>query len=1119
MRDSSDFEPIAPQRTPSARERLLNLLLAVERKRKNERQTISRRPEGDGPQPLSFAQERLWFLDQLGLVGSAYNVTRALRLSGELSEGALGRSFAELVRRHESLRTRFELVDGVPHQRVVAPEPLRIRREDLSRLPDAAHREQVLHELIQRDQDQRFHLGAAPLLRVTLVFLAPQEHALILTLHHIASDGWSSGILVRELSTLYAAEVSGEPSPLAELPIQYADYALWQRGWLQGEALQEQLQYWRDRLQGAPPQLQLPTDRPRPPVESFRGSTLDFELPLSVTQALKDVGQREGATLFMVILAAYQVLLWRWSGQQDIVVGSPIAGRRHRESEGLIGFFVNTLALRVELSGELTFRQLLERVKEMTLGAYAHQDVPFEALVKELRPERNLARQPIFQVALALQNFPEDRLELPQITWTRIDVDLVTTHFDLTLFLSDGPAGLSGLFEFATDLFDRATIERMAGHFRTLLEGVVANPDSSIQELPLLRPRERQHVLVELNATAAPQPPAQLIHKLFEAQMARTPHVAAVICREARLTYAELDRRSNRLAHYLLEKCVGPDEVVGVYLERGIDLIVGLLGILKAGGAYLPLDPNYPAERLQYMLEDSAPRVVLTQTRLRGSLPPTTAAVAVVDDDAEEFARCDDAPVDSEGLELSPANLLYVIYTSGSTGRPKGTAMPHGAMANLMEWHRRALPLEEGQRVLQFAALSFDVAFQEIFSTLCGGGSLVLVNEWTRKDAPALMRHLHAHAVERLFVPPLMLQALAECFEALGEFPATLRDVIAAGEQLRVTPQIVSLMQRIGGCRLHNHYGPTETHVVTALTLEGDPGRWPVLPTIGRPIANTQIYILDDRREPVDVGIVGQIYIGGANLARGYLHRPELTMQRFVRDPFSTNPGARLYCTGDVGRWLSDGTIEFLGRNDDQVKIRGHRIELGEIEAHLARHEQIRDVAVVVRPDSAGDKCLVAYVTLRRGPAPAARNLRAHAKSVLPEHMIPSAFVVLEHLPLTPSGKLNRRALPAPGPGAFLTREYEPPQGPVEETLADIWQDLLGVPRVGRCDNFFELGGHSLHGIRLITKIAERLGASLSVIAIFQHPTIEDMARIIESEGAGQAVTGAPSLQFEDGAI
>lgn len=1106
-----------------SRERLRNLSWARLKELRDQSRAHRKRtssPELESQQresilPLSFAQERLWFLDQLGLVGAAYNMAMALKLEGDLNVKALECSFAELMRRHESLRTHFESAGGNPFQVIDPPHAFVLQVRDLSGLPEAEKASWV-QQLGREEANRPFDLTRGPLLRASLLKLAGEEHVLLLTMHHIVSDGWSLGILRRELSALYDAYCQGKPSPLPDLRIQYVDYAIWQRESLQGEVLEEQLRYWRNQLSGSPPQLQLPSDRPRPALESFKGSKLHFELPARLIKALRQLARHEKATLFMAFLSAYQVLLSRWSGQRDVVVGSPVAGRAHRQTEGLIGSFVNALALRTEVSEHLTFRELLERVRQATVGAYAHQDVPFELLVKELRPDRSLTRQPIFQVMLAMQNYPEEPLELSGLSWNWTAVDRLTTHFDLTLYLYED--GLSGIFEYATDLFERGTIERMARAFRVLLEGIVGNPDEQICELQLLDDADKQQFFA-WNDTAVPYPQNKLVHELFEEQVERTPNVTAVEYETTSLTYAELNSRANRLARYLISEGIGPDRLVGICVTRSTEMIVGLLAILKAGGAYVPLDPSYPVERLQHMLEDSRPQVVLTQELLKGKLPvlPQTAVISL-DTKWAEIAGYVDENLPAPERHLGSEQLVYVIYTSGSTGRPKGTAMPHRSMVNLIEWHRRSFVDRSGRRVLQFAALSFDVAFQETFSTLCTGGTLLLLDDWLRRDPRALAEFMSRNGVERLFVPPMMLQSLAECCQATAALPRSLQDVITAGEQLRIGPEVAAFFEQLPGCRLHNHYGPTETHVVTAFTLTGDSTQWPSLPSIGRPIANTQIHVLDGQRRPVPIGVAGEIYVGGAGVAREYLNRSQLTAERFIQVPLTGRPTARLYRTGDIGRWRADGTLEYVGRNDDQVKIRGFRIELGDIESQLRRHAQVKEAAVIAREDVAGEKRLVAYITRRDGETPRVEELRSHTKAVLPEHMVPSAFVILESLPVTPNGKLDRRALPVPTQDAYVSQEYEAPQGEVEQELTAIWQELLRVEHIGRHDNFFELGGHSLHGIKLIAKVSDRFEVRLSAVAVFQFPTVQEMAKVVESLRNPGGIDSA-EVDFEQGVL
>jgi amino acid adenylation domain-containing protein len=712
--------------------------------------------------------------------------------------------------------------------------------------------------------------------------------------------------------------------------------------------------------------------------------------------------------------------------------------------------------------------------------------------VEALRPERSLSRHPIFQTMFVLQNTPRRDLSWSELVVTVEQSALETSKFDLLLSLDDSGEEIHGCVNYDIDLFDETSVSRWVECLVVLLEAMVQGEARRIDELPILSAPERRGVIEGFNATAASYPKDRLIHELFEEQAARTPAAEAVRHEGRALSYAQLEASANRLAAQLLARGVGPNGLVGICAERSVEMVIGVLAILKAGGAYLPLDPNYPAERLQYMLEDAAPLLVLTQAPLLSALPPTSAPVLTI----EALLQAPfDAAAPSRSLSArDPRNLVYVIYTSGSTGHPKGTAMSHGAMVNLIEWHRRSLPLSAGQRVLQFAALSFDVAFQEIFSTLCTGGTLVMLDEYVRRDARALLQLLEAQSIERLFVPPLMLQSLAECFKAQPSVPRGLKEVITAGEQLRISPEIIELFRQLPGCRLHNHYGPTETHVVTALTLTGEPSSWPALPSIGRPIANTQIYLLDGHRQPVPVGVSAEIYIAGANVARGYLDRAALTEARFVRDPFSADPQARMYRTGDVGRWRADGTIEYLGRNDDQVKLRGYRIELGEIERQLARYAAVREAAVIAREDVPGEKRLVAYVTLRAGDAPSVEQLRAHLKSALPDYMVPSAFVTLEQLPLTPSGKLDRRSLPLPPSQAYASERYEAPDGEIEQTLAQIWQDLLQLERVGRQDDFFDLGGHSLLATQVIARLESAFSVEMPMRYVFTYPCLNQLA-------------------------
>ena len=927
-------------------------------------------PQERGPVlPLSYAQERLWFLDQLGLVGPAYNMTMHLRLEGRLDVPALQRSFNELTRRHESLRTRFPAVAGSPAQVIDPPDSLPIETIDLSALPQHEKDTRVQH-LSREEAQYAFNLAVGRLLRVVLLKLEDDVHVLLLTMHHIVSDGWSRGILNRELSALYRAYSRGEPLSLPELPIHYADYTLWQRQRLQGEALEADLQYWSERLDGAPVQLQLPTDRPRPAIPSFKGATVNVEIPAVVVRALEQLTRQEGATVFMAILAAWQIVLSRYSAQEDVIVGSGTAGRTHAQTENLIGFFVNMLSLRTDLSGNPTFRQLLGRVKEVTLGAYAHQDLPFERLVLQLRPERDLSRQPIFQFALAFQNAPLEDLELCGLTWSQLPSEQVSAQFDMTLHLfetrkaGDAPHGLHGFFEYATDLFDRATVEQMAEHFARLLAAAVEHPDCGIQQLPLLGPHERNRLLYTLNDTAVPHPKDRLIHELFEQQVEQMSQLPAVICGDQQLTYRELNGRANRLARILRARGVRADDRVGLCLDRSVEMVVGLLAILKAGGAYVPLDPAYPGSRLEYMLKDSAPVLLLTRDRLKAAVPRHTAPVLTFESaevDADSQAGTD---LDPAEIGLKSSHLAYIIYTSGSTGEPKGVMVTHQNLVSstAARWN----VYDELGRYMLVSPLGFDSSVAGIFGTLTRRGTLLIATHESVRDPQLLSAALRELEATTLLCVPSLYRALISLPDAVKD-TATLRRVIVAGEPC--SPELIAdSARRAPGVTIFNEYGPTEA-TVWASVFECRHGDFPFAVPIGAPIPNTQIYILDRYRQPVPAGVTGEIYIGGAGVARGYLNRAGLTADRFLTDPFSAEPSARMYRTGDLGRWRASGVIEFLGRNDEQVKVRGYRIELGEIESQLRKYSGVKEVAVLAREDSPGEKRLVAYVVPESSPA------------------------------------------------------------------------------------------------------------------------------------------------------
>ena len=1056
------------------------------------------RPVPRGPEmPLSFAQERLWFLNQLTPDSVAYHVLRPMRIRGVLDVGLLERAFTEIVRRHEVYRTTFPAVDWRPVQLVHPPHPVTLSPVDISHLPEA-EREAQVEKLIEEEGQRPFDLARGPLWRLNLLRLGAEEHLLMLAEHHMVHDGWTEGRLVGEFLALYSAFAEGRPSPLAELPVQYADFAAWQRQCLEGDALESQLAYWKQKLSGALPLLELPTDRPRPPVETFRGATRSVAIPAELMTRLTELGHRNGATVFMLLFAAFNVLLHRYTGQEDILIGSPIAGRNRAELEPLIGFFVNTLVMRTDLSGDPTFGELLGRVREAALGAYANQDVPFEKLVEEVQPERHLNRQALFQVMFVLHNAPSTALEIPGLDVEAMRVHNETSKFDLLFALHEEAGGMDGIMEYSTDIFDASTVERMLSQFRVLLEEIVADPSRHISDLRMLTETERHQVLVEWNRETSDYPGERSLAELFESQAERTPDGVAVIFEGRELTYRGLNGKANLLARRLRASGVGPDSLVAVCLERSPEMVVAVLGVLKAGGAYAALDPAYPRERLAYMLENAGVAAVLTQESLVGLLPEQSVPLLRLDSDWASISLGRD---ENLAVRATADNIAYVTYTSGSTGKPKGIAMTQRPLLNLIDWMNRHAQLPEGARTLQFASLNFDVSFQDIFSTLSSGGTLVMIPEARRQDIFGLSKVLAEQGVQRLFIPPVALQQLAEGFCAHGPLALPLRKVITAGEQLQITPAVREMFARLGGASLHNEYGPSETHVVTAFTLTGAPEIWPNRPCIGRPLPNVQTYLLDRHLNPTPVGVPGELYIGGVCLARGYINRPDLTAERFVPNPFASEPGARLYRTGDLARYLPDGRIEFLGRLDHQLKIRGFRVEPGEIEAVLCQHPDVLEALVLAREYAPGDTRLVAYVVPRAGAQLAAGVVRARLREELPEYMVPSALVVLDALPLTPNGKIDRKALPVPDQERpELEQAFVAPRTPLEAVLTRIWADVLGLEKVGVNDNFFELGGHSLLATQLVARLSEAFAAELPLRTIFEAPTAGAMAERMKQE-------------------
>jgi amino acid adenylation domain-containing protein len=1057
-----------------------------------------------GGLPLSYAQQRLWFLEQLEPGGSTYNVPVGVRLSGQLKVRALEETLSEVVRRHEVLRTRFAEEGGRAVQVVGEAAEVRLVVEELDGLSEEEREAEVKRQLSQEAQ-RPFNLAQGPLLRVRLWRLSEEEHVLQLTMHHIISDGWSMSVLIKEVAVLYETYSRGEKSPLAELAIQYGDFAVWQREWLGSGVLEEQLEYWRGQLGGELPVLEMETDRQPSGLGSNGGAGQRLELGVELTEQLKEMSRREGVTLFMTLLAAWQTLLYRYTGQDDVIVGTDVANRNRMETEGLIGFFVNQLVMRTDLSGDPSFSELLKRVKEVCLGAYAHQDVPFEKLVEELQPERSLSLSPIYQVMFVLQNMPIGTLELSSLKLSNLENDSRTTKFDLVMLMTEEADGLSGTIEYSTDLFDSSSISRLAAHFKLLLDSIIANPLLPLSSLNLLSSSERLHLLSLSNQAPSPFPALSSIHLLFEQQVRRTPLSIALCFDDHLLSYAQLNARANQLAHYLRSLGVGPDVLVAICLHRSVELIVGLLGILKAGGAYLPLDPAYPQERLSFMLDDAQVQVLLTEDSLLDTLPAHWGYTFCLDSqwpDIASLSSLNPAPLtDSD-------NLAYVIYTSGSSGLPKGVCITHRAV-NRLVCETDYLQIMEGDVVAQASNVSFDAATFEIWGALLHGARLQGVRKEVMVSPPELAAQIERDGMTILFLTTALFNQVARA--APGSLKG-MRAVLFGGQM--VDPGSVREVLEAGYAgRLVHVYGPTEsTTFATWQLVEGVAAGARTIP-IGRAIANTSVYILDGGMGMVAEGVLGELYLGGAGLARGYLGGEELSGEKFVPHPYSEAGGERLYRTGDVARHVRGGEIEFMGRVDEQVKVRGYRIELGEIEAVLMEHAAVRECVVVAVEKEETDKQLVAYVVAQADGEPTSKEMREHLKEKLPEYMMPSAFVLLEHLPLTPNGKVDRKALPAPEQGRTAQQpEYLAPRTVVEEILAGIWCEVLKVGQVGVNDDFFELGGHSLLATQVVSRARESLGVDVEIRQLFESPTVAELAQEIESSLKGEPEAEIPLL-------
>jgi amino acid adenylation domain-containing protein len=1082
-----------------AKQALLEKRLRDERQQEGDRTTDIPRRAREEVAPLSFTQQRLWFMQQLEPESAVYNEVVAIRLSGPLHVEALTQAVREIVRRHEVLRSSYPTIDGQAQQ-LIDPsvhEHVRIELIDLQDVP-VGEREAAARQRIDQEVQRPFHLGQEVPWRRLLLRLDEQEHIALMVMHHIITDAWSMEVFVGELTTLYAAFSTGEASPLPEIPVQYADYACWQRQQIEKEKLARQRAYWKRQLSGTLPVLELPTDSPRPAVQTFHGRRHPVVINPSLSQALQALGQQEGVTLFMTLLAAFQVVLYRYSEQEDLLVGSPIANRTRPELEQLLGCFVNTLVLRTDLSGNPAFRDLLQRVRKVTLGAYERQDMPFEKVVEDVQPARSLSHATLFQVMFVLQNVPLAAQELAGLTISPVEIEHTTAKFELSLCLRESVQGLSGYLEYNTDLFEGSTIERFVGHFLTVLEAVVADPGQRIADLSLLTEAEL-HYLADWNATQRAYPKDHCLHEWIEAQVERMPEAVAIIFEQERLTYRELNARANQLAHHLQRRGVGPEVLVGVSMERSVELVVALLAILKAGGAYVPLDPGYPPERLAFLLHDAQVSVLLTQEHLRSRLPAHETHVLAVDSAWERIAQ---EPTVNLHSGVKPNNLAYLIYTSGSTGKPKGAMNNHQAICNRLLWMQETYQLQPSDRVLQKTPSSFDVSVWEFFWPLLAGARLIVARPEGHRDSQYLIELIREAGITVLHFVPSMLRLFlgeSEGERRLSvESLESLRLLICSGEALTAEVQ-ARCFERLPQVEFHNLYGPTEAAVdVTSWRCERQNGRR-VVP-IGRPIANIQMYVLDGHLKHVPVGVPGELYIGGVGVGRGYHQRPELTAEKFVPDPFGCAAGGRLYKTGDVGRYLVDGSIEYLGRNDHQVKIRGFRIELEEIEAVLSQYPGVKECVVLARDWAPGDKRLVAYIVAQPGWSMTSVELRQKAKEVLPEYMVPSSMVFLDALPLSPNDKLDRQALPSPGRNQAIIEEtpVAPVGTPIEAELAAIWSHLLDVERVGIHDNFFEMGGHSLLVTQAVARIRDAFGVELPLRVLFKTSTVAELAQAIE---------------------
>ena len=1070
-------------------------------------ETILPRPNSE-PAPLSFGQEQLWFLSQIQ-DNTTYNLPLALQISGSLNISVLEQVITEIVRRHEILRTNFQQIEGKNLQ-VIRPEiNISLQVINLEQIT-AKQQLQNVERLINQETDKIFNLSEDDLFQSTLYQLNQNSYILLLNMHHIISDGWSIGILLQELSTLYGAYLAGNKSPLPDLQIQYADYAIWQKEKFTSEIREKQLNYWKQQLADIPPLLELPTDKPRPPIQSFRGGIWEFSINSNLSQKIRTLTQQSDATLFMTMLAAFVILLYRCSGQDDILIGSPMAGRNRQEIQSLIGYFVNTVVLRTKLTGNPNFREILNQVRQVATDAHNYQDIPYNQVVEALNPQRNLSYNPVFQILFDLQHSLTDKLQLPGLTLQPFLGEHSTSKFDLSLIIEDRGTELIGAWEYSSDLFTQEAISRITENFQTLLNGIVNNPETPINQLPIISAFEQQQILEKWNNTQQDYPESFCIHELFTQQVIKTPDAIAVKFGNQQLTYTQLNQKANQLANYLQNCGVTSEVLVGLYLERSLDILIAILAILKAGGAYLPLDPKYPQTRLTDILNDSQVSIILTQEKLltslssplpRGETPltPYQGKIILLDTDLTIISQQNiETPISA----IKPDNLAYVIYTSGSTGKPKGVMITHQNIVNHATSIIDKYQINSHDRILQFTTFIFDVAAEEIFPAWLSGATLIICPQEMVTNLIEFSQFLAQESLTVVNLPtPYWQEWVLEIDRKVSQIPDSLRLVITGSDQ--VLPEKLALWQKLvtekrQNIQWINAYGLTETTITS--TVYQLPVNYQLNTThsvpIGRPIANTEIYILDQNLQPVPIGIPGELHIGGAGLARGYLNRKQLTNEKFISNPISSSKSSRLYKTGDLARYLPDGNIEFLGRIDYQVKIRGFRIELGEIEAVLAQHPLVKSSAVIVREIQPGNKQLVAYV-VTEDHSNIQQDLRSFLKQNLPDYMLPAFFVRLAELPLTPTGKINRRALSALMLELNHEIDYILPRNPLEQKLAEIWCQVLGLEKVSVEENFFNLGGHSLATIQIISRIRETLKIDLPLQYLFTEPTIAGLTKII----------------------